>query len=274
MVGNHLIHQNCFNRINSGRSIPTASKAIWKAMKEKFQSYQFRQINPDVDNVDIHDDWSEEGFNRINSGRSIPTRKRLLRIMQRLLRFNRINSGRSIPTRTIMVIPKLLVIVSIVSIQADQSRPHWWCQAITLILRFQSYQFRQINPDSKEAISGTLAKLKFQSYQFRQINPDLLRMNLTSSQQMVSIVSIQADQSRRDLGFFTTKLIAKFQSYQFRQINPDKAKIDRSSSNRNVSIVSIQADQSRPYYNGDKGITTYSFNRINSGRSIPTFNFY
>ena len=63
----------------------------------------------------------------------------------------------------------------------------------------------------------------FQSYQFRQINPDVFR----------SLVS--------------GTLLLRFQSYQFRQINPDLT-------------------LSKPYLDYDS-----SFNRINSDRSIPTY---
>ena len=61
-----------------------------------FQSYQFRQINPDAAGGGARATL-EESFNRINSGRSIPTRIYGPRI-------------------------KIEFIVSIVSIQADQSR--------------------------------------------------------------------------------------------------------------------------------------------------------
>ena len=67
-----------------------------------------------------------------------------------------------------------------------------------------------------------------------------------SVQDFVSIVSIQADQSRQ-LGYahkFGDKFM--FQSYQFRQINPDLW----------VEVIYFAMKR--------------SFNRINSGRSIPT----
>ena len=38
---------------------------------------------------------------------------------------------------------------------------------------FQSYQFRQINPDTFMKVKLKKTILKFQSYQFRQINPDV-----------------------------------------------------------------------------------------------------
>ena len=113
---------------------------------------------------------------------------------------------------------------------------------------FQSYQFRQINPDLKENILKKAGEALFQSYQFRQINPDEIDYIKENLRACVSIVSIQADQSRRAvLWFQLTTLILR------------------------VSIVSIQADQSRQCLSSR--IDTYlsrSFNRINSGRSIPT----
>ena len=62
----------------------------------------------------------------------------------------------------------------------------------------------------------------FQSYQFRQINPDPY-WNHSSQyiEEEVSIVSIQADQSRLKDLYGPDIEITMFQSYQFRQINPD-----------------------------------------------------
>ena len=89
-----------FNRINSGRSIPTCNLVIcWSTWNMVFQSYQFRQINPDISKVGSMCRWLN-GFNRINSGRSIPTAKYLLKPDGTYSGFNRINSGRSIPTAT------------------------------------------------------------------------------------------------------------------------------------------------------------------------------
>ena len=63
-------------------------------------------------------------------------------------RFNRINSGRSIPTGGKLKIILRKHKVSIVSIQADQSRRLLKSIQNTVGMKFQSYQFRQINPDS------------------------------------------------------------------------------------------------------------------------------
>ena len=63
----------------------------------------------------------------------------------------------------------------------------------------------------------------------------------------VSIVSIQADQSRRGVIQMTDEEWEKFQSYQFRQINPDVHQMQK------ISVTWRKC-----------------FNRINSGRSIPT----
>ena len=141
-----------------------------------FQSYQFRQINPDaleedakylelewtVSIVSIQADQSrlmetKESlhtvccFNRINSGRSIPTLSWNLLKYSLLNCFNRINSGRSIPTQQVQQAP------------VAQQRG------------FQSYQFRQINPDEwTEWLDEIDYYSVFQSYQFRQINPDLV----------------------------------------------------------------------------------------------------
>ena len=115
-------------------------------LESMFQSYQFRQINPDVGSVAVSRPEYDR-FNRINSGRSIPTlnhvwlrvqvativsivsiqadQSRLLEIEVRIFLkngFNRINSGRSIPTKRQQPLRLIWILVSIVSIQADQSR--------------------------------------------------------------------------------------------------------------------------------------------------------
>ena len=136
--------------------------------------------------------------------------------------FNRINSGRSIPTSNNAISIFATADVSIVSIQADQSRLTKIRENRWFKITFQSYQFRQINPDDGASIWDII-------------------------QRKVSIVSIQADQSRQFKIAIFTERRERFQSYQFRQINPDP----RSSRcglliTVLVSIVSIQADQSRP----------------------------
>ena len=89
----------------------------------------------------------------------------------------------------------------------------------------------------------------------------------------VSIVSIQADQSRHpDVVRLGVQYKEKFQSYQFRQINPDYLSRIYLIAFSIVSIVSIQADQSRRNSRRMELIILYGFNRINSGRSIPTRN--
>ena len=113
---------------------------------------------------------------------------------------------------------------------------------------FQSYQFRQINPDVfRSLVSGTLL-LRFQSYQFRQINPDPEKCT-DDGDPKTRFNRINSDRS------IPTKLnsvvdwlsFAAFQSYQFRQINPDQVKFRSGLAViRSVSIVSIQTDQSRP----------------------------
>ena len=63
---------------------------------------------------------------------------------------------------------------------------------------------------------------------------------------MVSIVSIQTDQSRRPLTREEEREFQQmFQSYQSKQINPDHFFQDISVPEKLVSIVSIQTDQSR-----------------------------
>ena len=141
-----------------------------------FQSYQFRQINPDVNVNSSSSLISLPSFNRINSGRSIPTSwDAEKQTTCWVLRFNRINSGRSIPTR------------------------YKWEFADTIDL-FQSYQFRQINPD---AVLQKNANKKLKG--FNRIN---------SGRSIPTYSWLAADGSE----------IYMFQSYQFRQINPDFVK--------------------------------------------------
>ena len=109
-----------------------------------------------------------------------------------------INSGRSILTRRSADYHVFPSYVSIVSIQADQSR--------------------HIEYGKKEENWSKA----FQSYQFRQINPDVgTRVTRSCKLGNVSIVSIQADQSRHENGYYSVLIRLPFQSYQFRQINPD-----------------------------------------------------
>ena len=163
---------------------------------KRFQSYQFRQINPDtlitftncrnrkvVSIVSIQADQSRQllpgayAFRQatvsIVSIQADQSRQYSMRDKwsKNLRGFNRINSGRSIPTKRIDQALNKDADVSIVSIQADQSR---------------------LQPN----VVTTNYMYKFQSYQFRQINPDFSTRRKQVRIMQVSIVSIQADQSR------------------------------------------------------------------------------
>ena len=141
---------------------------------KSFQSYQFRQINPDPDVVRLGVQYKEKfqsyQFRQIN-----PDMGNIFRGWIVYLSFNRINSGRSIPTMVKVKTCSVGYSVSIVSIQADQSRHLRLRNSVRLSTSFQSYQFRQINPDYVNVNLCKDNKLKFQSYQFRQINPDWWR---------------------------------------------------------------------------------------------------
>ena len=113
-------------------------------------------------------------------------------------RFNRINSGRSIPTIDIMARGKESGMFQ--SYQFRQINPDEEFnqeEEYYYVSRFQSYQFRQINPDTRTWTNGNKYNELFQSYQFRQINPDVVIQHVDGTFETVSIVSIQADQSRR-----------------------------------------------------------------------------
>ena len=189
-------------------------------------------------------------------------------------RFNRINSGRSIPTMiTHSCMMRVSGSVSIVSIQADQSRQVNKKLNLKLAALFQSYQFRQINPDwniipSSLWVSSNVSIVSIQADQSR-LNSKLLHL---MHHRMVSIVSIQADQSRQKMSYkdnfqFEWVSIVSIQADQSRP----RSRSNKAYWNHSVSIVSIQADQSRLLHGSTHLILKInSFNRINSGRSIPT----
>ena len=145
-----------------------------------------------------------------------------------------------------LVIPTLLRIF-FWTIQADQSRQQKYREALDFIKKFQSYQFRQINPDNAAEHSTVKKVFGFQSYQFRQINPD-----------------------------YVIAILHSFFVYCFNRINsgrsiPTIKEEEKEEENGIVSIVSIQADQSRlGNYLINRSWLYVRFNRINSGRSIPT----
>ena len=161
-------------------------------------------------------------FNRINSVRSIPTSRLHFIYVNHFLSFNRINSVRSIPTFKIPLAAKSEELVSIVSIQADQSRHlmEMICNHVKTKVSIVSIQADQSRLNIFWFDISVINR--FQSYQFRQINPDALRDGKSiKCTWTVSIVSIQADQSRRVLLSRHEHYRLEFQSYQFRQINPD-----------------------------------------------------
>ena len=112
-----------------------------------FQSYQFRQINPDCSGFQATFMTNVVSIVSIQADQS--RQVTVVKLLMFLNRFNRINSCRSIPTKEILI------------------------SFINCRTKFQSYQFMQINPDKEETIDYLTSKdLKFQSYQFMQINPD------------------------------------------------------------------------------------------------------
>ena len=169
-------------------------------------------------------------------------------MLGRVLSFNRINSGRSIPTWIYMKVNlKSAILVSMVSIQADQSRRgrDWrYCWAC-------SSSFNRINsgrsiPTKLSSVFNSKRKLRFNRINSGRSIPTCAKIISYSLNTAVSIVSIQADQSRLDGLFYSYDTLF------------------------DVSIVSIQADQSRLKLATFSCQSFLSFNRINSGRSIPT----
>ena len=63
----------------------------------------------------------------------------------------------------------------------------------------------------------------FQSYQFRQINPDQVEVKEIEEEKEESFNRINSDRSIPTIYVvFTNSKRVAFQSYQFRQINPDR----------------------------------------------------
>ena len=138
-----------FNRINPNSSIPTPENPLPVVTTTNwFQSYQSKQINPDF----------------VDFGEVYCSRR-----------------------------------VSIVSIKTDQSRLQIWCLddygdwCVSIV----SIKTDQSRHGAGSVIYGANYG-KFQSYQSRQINPDSnSNKGVNMEFRGVSIVSIQTDQSRR-----------------------------------------------------------------------------
>ena len=139
------------------------------------------------------------------------------------MRFNRINPNRSIPTSQRVPRQAGRRKVSIVSIQTDQSRhltdatEEKWNPEVSIV---------SIQTDQSRLVTGNFGGIrdvvKFQSYQSKQINPDDKRADAQLNKDVnVSIVSIQTDQSRRVPLDQSKAQQEAFQSYQSKQINPD-----------------------------------------------------
>ena len=112
-------------------------------------------------------------------------------------------------------------------------------------LQFQSYQSKQINPDLTSIMDMNLLNEGFQSYQSKQINPDelglycgttiVVRFNRINPNR--SILTIQYSCSRQSLEMF--------QSYQSKQINPD-CFIEAQTVASNPLFQSYQSKQINP----------------------------
>ena len=138
--------------------------------------------------------------------------------------FNRINPNRSIPTSKNMLGKPVIIVV------------------------FQSYQSKQINPDLS-VVMRQLLKLK----RFNRINPN---------RSIPTILGTEKSEPEKP----------KFQSYQSKQINPDVQQMQAPVAQQSrVSIVSIQTDQSRLMMQKRIVVLLTCFNRINPNRSIPTW---
>ena len=116
--------QQRFNRINPNRSIPTTSfDDVLRALSWLFQSYQSKQINPDLF-IRHNIDSTDMGFNRINPNRSIPTGGDANVAEALGDEFQSYQSKQINPDKPV-----------------DDSKIEYQYE------RFQSYQSKQINPD-------------------------------------------------------------------------------------------------------------------------------
>ena len=148
--------------------------ALRGANEALFQSNKSRQINPNMSRQ-IQTASVTTRFKHINSDRSIPTKDvPILRLTSRKVSIVSIKTdlSRRFPARTWPVLPP----VSFNRINPNRSIPTLR-NAVGLRgvkSMFQSYQSRQINPDTglPEPQPDTL--FMFQSYQSRQINPDAI----------------------------------------------------------------------------------------------------
>ena len=164
------------------------------------------------------------------------------------------------------------ILVSIVSIQTDQSRH------VNLMKKDDdaSRGFNRINPNRSIPTGSKQDLIRRLRTSFNRINPnrsiptgskqDLIRRLRTSFNRInpnrsiptqqngtwiasgggVSIVSIQTDQSRHIRRYAHRFYWQVFQSYQSKQINPDIEKTrELCAEEDDVSIVSIQTNQSR-----------------------------
>ena len=135
------------------------------------------------------------------------------------------------PDIAIIVVEACALSVSIVSIHADQSRlgkkeESWKKDRWVSIVSIHADQSRQVEDKYMATI-----QLKFQSYQFMQINPDGIKTTCHLITNEVSIVSIHADQSRPVWDEYDSFAAVLFQSYQFMQINPDANCLKQDSDN-------------------------------------------
>ena len=146
--------------------------ALRGANEALFQSNKSRQINPNMSRQ-IQTASVTTRFKHINSDRSIPTKDvPILRLTSRKVSIVSIKTdlSRRFPARTWPVLPP----VSFNRINPNRSIPTRY--QTLLEIRSQA-SFNRINPDKAiptfKEICGNLADEKFQSYQFRQINPDV-----------------------------------------------------------------------------------------------------
>ena len=165
-----------FNRINQDRSIPTFSGSHMAGIATgKFQSYQSKQINPDVAKrcrpargekyvsiVSIQTDQSRPCY-KYKSGY-------LCRMFQSY-QSRQINPDTGLPE------PQPDTLFMFQSYQSRQINPDIAVadrktRFKEMFQSYQSKQSKQINPDYKDKFRQDLKNLPFQSYQPKQINPD------------------------------------------------------------------------------------------------------
>ena len=217
-----------------------------------FQSYQSKQINPDPKiglsvgtNASLFQSYQSK---QINPDFTYDSSTETLSVS-----FNRINPNRSIPTHESQWINQIWKIRRFNRINPNRSIPTQRCgkSPQTIIWGFNRINPNRSIPTIRVPQDVSELEMRFQSYQSKQINPDHIMGSATVNfSAYVSIVSIQTDQSRQWQAIFKKRwrYLVSIVSIQTDQSRPVRSFSKRKIQRALVSIVSIQTDQSRLWW--------------------------